>query len=436
LQIREIPAEHGPELLLALQEAGLVARGSGADNIRNIVGSPVAGVDYQELIDTQPLCRELHHYILNHREMYGLPRKFNVAFDGGGRIGVLEETNDIGFSAVRVVAGRSADGAPIAPGVYFRMGFGGITGHKDFARDCGVLLKPAECLPAAVAAIEAFIEHGDRTDRKKARLKYVLDRMGHVGFLKETERYYGKPFRKLPAAECEPRGPIDRMGHVGFHPQATEGRSYVGVVLPVGRMTVAQMRGLADLADRRGSGSICLTVWQNLLITDLKTEEWAAVEDELQALGLTASAGPLRAGLIACTGSRGCKFAATDTKGHALALADALDDKLPLDLPLNVHFTGCHHSCAQHYVGDVGLLGAKVEVGDQEVEGYKIFIGGGTGTDPKIGRLLEADVPFDEVPGRIEGLLRFYLEERADENETFRDFAARRPIEELEAAVR
>ena len=130
---------HAPEVLLRLSELGLTSRGSGADNIRNVTGSPTAGIDPQELIDTRPLARAMHHYILNHREMYGLPRKFNIAFDGGGRVGGLEDTNDIGFSAVRV-----ADGA--CPPASTSACLGGITGHRDFARETGVLLTPDDAV--------------------------------------------------------------------------------------------------------------------------------------------------------------------------------------------------------------------------------------------------------------------------------------------------
>ena len=165
LQIREIPPSALVELLMGIQDLGLTTRGAGADNIRNITGSPTAGIDPAELVDTRPLARALHYTILNHRELYGLPRKFNIAFDGGGQISVLEDTNDIGFTAVRV-----ASGASISPGIYFRMYLGGITGHGDFARDTGILLKPEECIAAAVAVVRVFIAYGDRTDRKRARL--------------------------------------------------------------------------------------------------------------------------------------------------------------------------------------------------------------------------------------------------------------------------
>src|SRR5262249_42191146 len=151
LQIREIAPKNAPALLTGLQELGLTARGSGADNIRNITGSPTAGIDPQELIDTRPFARAMHHHILNHRELYGLPRKFNIAFDGGGMIAVLEDTNDIGFAAVTV-----REGFGHAAGVYFRLQLGGITGHGDFARETGVIVAPDECIAVATALVRVF----------------------------------------------------------------------------------------------------------------------------------------------------------------------------------------------------------------------------------------------------------------------------------------
>jgi ferredoxin-nitrite reductase len=178
LQIREIEPKHAVAVVEEIMDLGLGSRGSGADNIRNVTGTPTAGIDPQELLDTRPYAKEWHNHILNERALYGLPRKFNVGFDGAGRIAVLEETNDIGFQAVEV-----KDGFGVEPGVYFRLALGGITGHKDFARDTGVILKPGEATPIADAIVRVYIEHGDRTNRNKARLKYLLDAWGFEKFL-------------------------------------------------------------------------------------------------------------------------------------------------------------------------------------------------------------------------------------------------------------
>lgn len=426
LQLREIGAAQTPGLLMGLSELGLTSRGSGADNIRNVTGSPTSGIDAQELIDTQPLCREMHHFILNHREMYGLPRKFNIAFDGGGRISALDDTNDIGFFAVRVPEGKA-----VPAGVYFRLRLGGITGHHDFARDEGVVLAPGECVKVAEAIVKVFAERGDRTDRRKARMKYVIDRHGHEQYLAWVEEKLGRKLARLEASDCEPRPPVARSGHVGFHAQCQPDLYYVGVVLPVGRLTPAQMRGLAAIAARHG-GNIRLTVWQNLLVTNIPREGIDAAKRDIVDLGLDWQASPVRAGLIACTGNRGCKFSAADTKAHALAIADYLEPRVPMDTPVNIHLTGCHHSCAQHYIGDIGLIAAKVDAGDDVVvEGYHLLVGGGYGEAQALAREVYRDVKATDAPEAIRRMLAAYLAHRLRPDETFQDFANRHDADAL-----
>ncbi len=423
LQLREIGPGAIVAVLMALQDLGLTTRGAGADNIRNITGSPTAGIDPQELVDTRPLARELHYYILHHRELYGLPRKFNIAFDGGGTLGVLEDTNDIGFAAVAVGTGPG-----VPEGVYFRMYLGGITGHGDFARDSGLLLTSAQCVPAAASVVRVFIAHGDRTDRKRARLKYLLDDWGMEKFMAAVEKELEFPPLRVAPAACLPRGPVLKHGHIGIHPQKQPGLSYIGVALPAGRLGLPEMRGLADIARRFGSGTIRLTVWQNLILSDIPDARLAAAEAEIEALGLASSASAIRGGLVACTGNTGCKFAATDTKAQALQLADYLDARVVLDEPINIHLTGCPNSCAQHYVGDIGLLGVKV--GEELDEGYSILVGGGFGSAQRLAREIYPMVPMTAVPATVERMLRGYLAHRGD-GESFHDFCNRRDAAEL-----
>lgn len=426
LQIRELKPEDGVKVLVALQDIGIINRGAGADNIRNITGDPTAGIDPQELIDTRALSRALYYHILYHRELYGLPRKFNIAFDGGGTVSVLTDTNDIGFAAVRVAEGRQ-----IPAGVYFRLQLGGITGHKDFARDTGVLVKPEECVPVAGAIVRVFIDSGDRTDRKKARLKYLLDRWGLEKYLEETEKYLSFKLRRFPLDQCEPRAPLIKHAHIGFHPQRQPGLYYLGVVLPVGKMSVQQMRGLSAIADRYGSGTLRLTVWQNLLISDIPERHLAQVKQAVEGLGLHWSTTNIRAGLVACTGNTGCKFSASDTKGNAMRIAEYLDKRIALEQPINIHLTGCPNSCAQHYIGDIGLLGVKVEANDDMVEGYDIYVGGGSGAVQNLAREVYTKVLAEDVLVIIERMLRAYVERRHDKSESFLAFTCRHSVEAL-----
>ena len=261
-------------------------------------------------------------------------------------IPVLEDTNDIGFQAVQV-----NDGFGLEPGVWFRLCLGGLTGHHSFAGDTGVIVRPADATLVADAVVRVFIDHGDRTDRTKARLKYVLEKMG-------VEKFLGCSWRRSSAASSTgpcpvplaPRPPFSRTAHIGIHAQKQEGLHWIGVVVPVGYLGVAQMRGLADIAREFGDGDIRLTVWQNLLISGVPTDRLEAARQRIEVLGLAIEANALRSGLVACTGNTGCKFAASNTKRHAEEIARWCETRVALDTPVNIHLTGCHHSCAQHFV--------------------------------------------------------------------------------------
>ena len=431
LQMREIEPKNAVAMIEAIQDLGLCSRGAGADNIRNVTGTPTAGIDPQELIDTRPYAREWHFHILNDRSLYGIPRKFNVGFDGAGTIPVLEDTNDIGFQAVEVKGGFGVE-----PGVWFRLCLGGITGHRDFARDTGVVVKPAEATMVADAVVRVFIDHGDRTNRLKARLKYVLDAWGFEKFLAAMEEKLGRKLVRLPAEAVVPRPPFDRTAHIGVYPQKQPGLNWIGVVFPVGKQTVEQMRGLAAVARDFGDGDIRLTVWQNLLISGVPDARVAAAQAAIAALGLTTEASAVRAGLVACTGNKGCKFALSDTKGHAEAIAQWCEPRVQLDKPVNVHLTGCHHSCAQHFISEIGLLAAKVELGESDaVEGYHIHIGGGFGPDAAIGREIFHDVKAEDAPATVERMLKAYMTHRASPDETFLSFANRHDLEALKGLL-
>ena len=430
LQIREIEPKNAVAMLEAIQDLGLCSRGSGADNIRNVTGSPSAGIDPQELLDTRPYAREWHFHILNDRSLYGLPRKFNVGFDGAGRIPVLEDTNDIGFQAVEV-----REGFGVEPGVWFRLFLGGITGHRDFARATGIVVKPLDAAKIADAVVRVYIDHGNRTDRTKARLKYVLDQMGMEKFIALVEEKLGAKLTRVAAEAVAPRPAFDRAAHIGVHRQKQAGLNWIGVVLPVGKLTAEQMRGLAKISHDLGDGDIRLTVWQNLLISGVSDANVALAEAAIATLGLSSQATSIRAGLVACTGNIGCKFAASDTKRHAEEIARWCEARVELDGPVNIHLTGCHHSCAQHYIGDIGLLACKVQTSEEgdTVEGYHVLVGGGFGPDAVLAREVYRDIKAEDAPQTVERMLKAYLAHRASREETFFAFSRRHEVEPLKA---
>lgn len=433
LQLREIAAGDAIRVIEGVQDLGLTTRGSGADNIRNVTGNATAGIDPNELIDTRPYARDWHFHVLNQRTLYGLPRKFNVAFDGAGAIPTLEDTNDIGFQAVKI-----GEGAGVEPGVWFKLVIGGITGHRDLARETSVIVKPSETTDVADAIVRVFIAEGDRTNRAKARLKYVLDRYvaesGNLDrFLAKVEQQLGRSLTRVDQKHFLPRPAQDRQAHIGVHPQKQANLFYLGVVLPVGKMSTAQMRALAAIARDHGDGDIRLTVWQNLLISGIPRARLAKVKKAVEEAGLGWQASPIRAGLVACTGSGGCRFAASDTKRHAEEIAQWCEGRVSLDQPVNIHLTGCHHSCAQHYIGDIGLIAARVSTNDEgdTVDGYHIVAGGGFGVKGAIGREIVRDVKAEDAPARVEHLLKAYLKHRSGPDESFQEFSARHDVAAL-----
>ena len=429
IQIRGIAPRHSVEVLMRLSESGLTSRGSGADNVRNITSSPLAGIDPTELIDARPMARALQFYLLNNRDLFGLPRKFNVSFDGAGRLSVASETNDIGFIATRVTS--TGD---IAPGVYFRVLLGGITGHLRFATDCGLLLAPEECVAVAAAMLRVFAEHGDRTDRKKARLCYLLDRVGTEKFLALVQAKLNFQLRFLNAEHCSPRQAVKKHGHVGISRQAQPDLHSVGNVVTVGRMSAEQMVALAALADSCGNGELRPTVWQNIILPNVPHVRVPKAVRMISAMGYDVSATAIGGCVVACTGNAGCRFSASDTKQHALELVQHLEQRVELDTPINIHLTGCPNSCAQHRVADIGLLGTAVHSASGSVEGYHVFIAGGIEQERGLGREFAQSVPFSNLPALLEKLLQVY-QIRRNWGESFVDFARRHDVDALRSLV-
>lgn len=432
IQIREIPPNRVLHLLARLYDMGLSCKGSGADSARNITASPTAGFDPLEVTDLQGYALALSHRILNTRDLHGLPRKFNIAFDNAGSISCVSDTNDLGFVAVRVLENEHN----VAPGIYCRLALGGITGHKDFAQDSGYVCRPEHTPEVAEAILRVFIEHADRTNRKKARFKYVLERHGLAWTINKIQAKLasfgnGVLLISLPRASDAPRAPINRQGHIGIHPEARAGFKYIGAGLKVGRLSAAQMRGLGRIAARYGNNDVRLSVWQNLLIPGIADADVQAATAAMEALGVSVSATAFAAGVVACTGRWGCKLGNAYTKQDAEAIVNHLQTRFELDQPLNIHLTGCPNSCAQHYIGDIGLVGAPAKDGD---EGYNIYVGGGADQDQGLARFLSGPVAARDIRRFMEQIVGNYLKRRRAA-ESFLAFTRRLGEDELQSAL-
>lgn len=451
LQLRGIGAAAALEVLQGLADLGIISRGTGADSVRNVSANATAGFDRRELIDASSLAREAHHRILASRSLLALPRKLTVTFDGGGSVGAMPETADLGFRAVAVAAG-----AGVTSGVYFRLLLGGATSHARYGRDAGVLVLPEQCIDVIEQVLEMYVEHGDRTNRRRARLSYLIESWGMPRFVAELQARLGRlwkaavnaapraeaaalveagPLPFVAIEECQVPTPADAFAHIGFHNQKPRGKSYVGVVLPLGQLSLAQARGIADIADMYGSGEIRLTPHQNLLIPGLQDTQLHRVKDALAALSLSWSASVFRAGLVACTGSAGCQLAVGDTKRRGEELVQKLEAQVKLtaaiEQPLRIHISGCPHACAQHSIADIGLLATRDTGGEPGAECYQLWLGGQADNDPRFAREYARNVPASDVPRVVQDVVFVYVKRRKPA-ESFREFVARVPPPELQ----
>ncbi|WP_442949486.1 precorrin-3B synthase [Nostoc sp.] len=440
LQVREIYTGINAEVLKHLQDMGLGSHNPVVDHIRNIMTSPTAGIDPQELINTHPFVQGWDDYIAAHPALSGLSAKFSVCFDGGGIIRVGDRLNDIAFVAVLV-----------DNNIYFRLHLSvGAKGQPP--SDMGILLPPEECLPVLAALADVYLVHSNTTSKRRLRFLELLNTLGCENYLQEVEQHL--PFSLLCSETKEDLTPQlpsligkeeefspflagDGLGqrsdakyqHIGVHRQRQQGLFYIGVVLPLGRVESKQIRGLADLATKYGSGTLRLTPWQNLLLTDIPQQWVADVQSEISFLGLDSSTTNIKGALVACSGKKGCAASATDTKNHALALAKYLETRVTLDCPVNIHFSGCEKSCAQHSKSDITLLGVSIEAENGTVEAYHVYVGD---SKHKFGREIHQYVTFAELPVLIERMLYVYKIQRLNSNESFWKFANRYPLAQLQ----
>ncbi|MDZ8049974.1 MAG: precorrin-3B synthase [Aulosira sp. ZfuVER01] len=417
LQIREIHQGINAEVLKRLQDLGLGSSNTAVDQIRNIMTSPTAGIDPQELVDTRPFVQAWDNYITANSQLSALSAKFSVCFDGGGIVSVSDRINDIVFAAVLV------DG-----NVYFRLYVSAGAKGKP-AEDTGILLSVENCLPALAALADVYLANIDTSSKHKLRLREVVNSLGCENYLQEVQQRL--PFT-LPSLQ-QKQEIIERTAtndrYIGIHPQRQPSLFYLGVVLSLGRLETKQILGLAELAEKYGSGTLRLTPWQNILLTDIPQKWVADVQSEISALGLDCSVSNINSALVACSGKRGCAASATDTKRDALALAEYLKTRVALDSPVNLHFSGCDKSCAQHSKSDITLLGVNLEEDNGKVEGYRVYLGVDD-QEQKFGREYQF-VTVGKLPALIERMLLVYKTQRLNSHETFKEFVNRYEMTQL-----
>lgn len=397
IQLRGIRLEDLPAIFSRFEQAGLTSVQSGMDNVRNITGSPVAGIDADELIDTRGLCRKVQDMITNNGEgnpsFTNLPRKFNIAIAGCRDNSVHAELNDIAF-----VPAYKND----------VLGFNVLVGGFFSAKRCeaaipmNVWVDPRDVVALCEAVLIVFRNHGLRANRQKARLMWLIDEWGVEKFRKEVEQQLGY---SLQSAAPKDEIVWDKRDHIGIHAQKQPGLNYVGLHIPVGRLYAADMFDLARISEVYGSGELRLTVEQNVILPNVPDSRLASLLKEPLLARFSPDPTPLVRSLVSCTGAQFCNFALVETKNRATLLAKELDEELYCPRPVRIHWTGCPNSCGQPQVADIGLMGTKTRKEGKAVDGVDLYMGGKVGKEAKLGECVQKGIPCEDLKPVLRKLL-------------------------------
>lgn len=402
LQLRGIRIEDLPQIFARLQEAEMTSVQSGMDNVRNITASPVAGLDGDELIDVRELAQQVQDMITNkgegNPEFTNLPRKFNIALEGGRDNSVHAEINDIAF----VPAFRENAVGEVTLG--FNVVVGGFFSAKrcEAAVPLDAWVPPRDVVALCRAILIVYRDHGLRANRQKSRLMWLIDEWGMERFRAEVEQQLGQ---SLLSAAAKDEIDWDKRDHIGVYAQKQPGFNYVGLNVPVGRLFAADLYELVRLAEVYGSSELRLTVEQNVIIPNIPDSRLDAFLQEPVLQKFSVEPSPLVRALVSCTGAQFCNFALIETKNRALALARELDQVVELTRPVRIHWTGCPNSCGQPQVADIGLMGTKARKDGKAVDGVDLYMGGKVGKDAHLGTCVQKGIPCDDLLPTLRDLL-------------------------------
>jgi len=449
IQLHWVAIENLPELLERLWSVGLRTTGACGDVTRNITGCPLAGVHAHEIADVSSLALALDKELGGNPDFYNLPRKFKITITGCPDWCSYPEINDISFTATRREGSAgilpasvpSLNSSPAStshqsPVTNHQTGFslriaGGLSTEPHLAVKLNAFIRWEQVVPVARAIAEVFRESEVlRQSREKARLKFLFLQHGWTAdsFLAAIESKLG--YKLEPAAPEQLPASIHR-DHLGVIPQKQSGRFTIGANVIRGRITPAQLRVAADLAEHHGDGHLRATLMQNLLLINIPESRVTSVVQELAANGLPVETNAFVRGTVACTGSEFCKLALTETKSYARWLTEQLEERFPgYQEDIKLHITGCPNSCGQHWIADIGIEGKKIKQDGKMVDAYYFCVGGSVGQFASIARPVGYRCAADEVPDAITRLLAHFHATRHTA-ETLQKFLARHSTENL-----
>ncbi len=424
IQYHWIRIEDVPTIWQRLEAVGLETQEACGDSPRAFLGSPVAGVSAEEIIDGTSALEEIKRRYIGNPEYSNLPRKFKTALTGHPSQDVAPEVNDVSF----VGTTHPEHG----PGFDLWVG-GGLSTNPMLAQKLGVWIPLDEVADAWEAVISVFRDYGYRRLRSRARLKFLVQDWGVEKFRQVLEEKY--LHRAL--VDCDsPPVPTQTGDHIGVHPQK-DGKFYVGVAPTVGRISGTVLTRLADVVEEYGAEGARFTAYQKLVVLGVEQDRLAGLVDALDEIGLSARPSYWRRSTMACTGIEFCKLAIVETKQRAADLIAELEQRFPdLDTPITVNVNGCPNACARTQVADIGLKGQLVLDADgQQVEGFQVHLGGGLGLDPQFGKKLRAHkVTSTGLDDYVTNVVTAFLDQR-HEGETFARWVGRADDDALRGEV-
>ena len=424
IQLHWIRIEDVPAIWARLEAVGLDTMEACGDSPRVILGSPVAGVSADELLDGTPAIEEIKRRYIGNPEYSNLPRKFKTSISGHPGQDVAPEINDVSFVATR----HPEHG----PGFDLWVG-GGLSTNPMLAKKLGVWIPLDEVADVWEGVIGIFRDYGYRRLRSRARIKFLVQDWGVAKFREVLESTY----LERALVDCESPTPPTRTGdHIGVH-QQVDGRHYVGIAPTVGRVDGTTLTRLAQIAEEHGSRRVRTTPYQKLLVLDVDRDRTDGLVTALDAIGLSARPSNWRRNTMACTGIEFCKLAIVETKQRAADLIAELESRFPdLEEPITVNLNGCPNACARTQVADIGLKGMLVLDADgRQVEGYQVHLGGGLALDAAFGRKLRAHkVTSSGLDDYVTNVVTAFLEQR-DLDESFATWVGRAEDDALRGEV-
>jgi ferredoxin-nitrite reductase len=424
VQMHWIKMENVPEIWRRLEEVGMTTVQACGDSARNVLCCPVSGLGHDEVLDAYPVAQVISDYFTGNREYANLPRKFKMSVTGCLEDCAQAEINDIGMLPARLEDGTL--------GFNVRVG-GGLSDGPRMASDIDVFVRPEEAVEITRGIAQVFGELGDRENRWICRMRYLVQELGPEGFREELEKRAA--FELTPAGEDLTKH--YRGDHVGVHAQKDEGLYYVGLNVPVGRMSGEQFAEAGRLAREYGA-EIRLATDQNFIITGVPEESLDDLLAEPLLKRYSPNPGAFERGIVACTGSEFCRFGIVETKIRAVEWAREMDERVGDGIgqdAVRMHFSGCSASCAQPQIGDVGFRGETAKTRDALVEGVDIGLGGSLGRDAAFIDWIEGAKPAKDVPDALAEVFEKFKDERRD-GERFHEWARRRTNKDLRMALR